>query len=124
MKRMNRWFAAALAAVLALGCISPALALTDEENQEVQIGQQVYQQLAQKGEIIQSSPYYTTLNSIARRIAPVADKKYFAPFHFFLVHESQPNAFSVPGGNVYVTDSMMTFVKNKEELAGVLCHEV
>ena len=35
----------------------------------------------------------------------------------------QPNAFAVPGGNVYVTDSMMTFVKNKEELAGVLCHE-
>ena len=121
---MNRWFAAVLAAVLALGCITPALALTDEESQEVQIGQQVYQQLAQKGEIIHSSPYYTTLNSIARKIAPVADQKYFAPFHFLLVHESQPNAFSVPGGNVYVTDSMMTFVKNKEELAGVLCHEV
>src|SRR6185312_3979680 len=29
----------------------------------------------------------------------------------------------VPGGNVYVTDSMMRFVRNKEELAGVLCHE-
>jgi Zn-dependent protease with chaperone function len=40
------------------------------------------------------------------------------------VHETQPNAFSEPGGNAYVTDSMMTFVKNKEELAGVLCHEV
>jgi predicted Zn-dependent protease len=40
------------------------------------------------------------------------------------VHESQPNAFAVPGGNVYVTDSMMHFVQNKEELAGVLCHEV
>lgn len=121
---MNRWLAATFAAVLALGSTAPVFAYTQEQQQELQIGQQVYQQLSQKGEIIRSSPYYTTLNSIAARITPVADKKYFAPFHFILVHESQPNAFSVPGGNVYVTDSMMTFVKNKEELAGVLCHEV
>jgi beta-barrel assembly-enhancing protease len=121
---MNRFLALVSAAVLALGCAAPALAYTDEEQQELQIGQQVYQQLNQKGEIIRSSPYYTTLNSIAARITPVANKKYFTPFHFILVHESQPNAFAVPGGNVYVTDSMMNFAKNKEELAGVICHEV
>ena len=121
---MNRFVAALGAITLALGCIAPALAYTDQENQELQIGQQVYQQLQQKGEIITSSPYYTTLNSIAARITPVADQKYFVPFKFVLVHESQPNAFAVPGGNVYVTDSMMHFVQNKEELAGVLCHEV
>jgi predicted Zn-dependent protease len=121
---MNRFFAVVIASVLALGSALPAIAYTDQEQQELQIGQQVRRQLAQKGEIIQSSPYYTTLNSIAARITPVANQKYFAPFHFTLVHESQPNAFAVPGGDVYVTDSMMTFVKNKEELAGVLCHEV
>src|SRR4029077_19545163 len=32
-------------------------------------------------------------------------------------------AFSVPGGNVYVTDSLLYFVKNTEELAGTICHE-
>jgi predicted Zn-dependent protease len=121
---MNRFFAVITAAALALACIAPAAAYTDQENQELQIGRQVYQQLQQKGQIIASSPYYTTLNSIASRIAPVANQKYFVPFHFILVHQSQPNAFAVPGGNVYVTDSMMHFVKNKEQLAGVLCHEV
>jgi predicted Zn-dependent protease len=121
---MNRIAAALTALALAFGCLAPALAYSDEENQELQIGQQVYQQLEKKGEIIRSSPYYTTLNSIAARVTPVADRKYFVPFHFILVHESQPNAFAVPGGNVYVTDSMMHFVQNKEELAGVLCHEV
>lgn len=121
---MNRIAAALTAAVFVLANAVPALAYSPEEQQELQIGQQVYQQLKQKGEIIRSSPYYTTLNSIAARIKPVADKKYFVPFHFILVHEKQPNAFAVPGGNVYVTDSMMTFVQNKEELAGVLCHEV
>jgi predicted Zn-dependent protease len=121
---MNRFTAALAALALGFACAAPALAYTQQEQTELQIGQQEYQQLQQKGEIISSSPYYTTLNSIAARITPVADQQYFVPFHFILVHESQPNAFSVPGGNVYVTDSMMKFVQNKEELAGTLCHEV
>lgn len=121
---MKRLAALLISAILMLASAAPALAYSQEEQTELQIGQQEYQQLAQKGEIVQSSPYYTTLNSIAAKIAPVADQHYFVPFHFILVRERQPNAFSVPGGNVYVTTSMMTFVHNKEELAGVLCHEV
>ena len=91
---------------------------------EMQIGQQEYQQLMQKGEIVQSSPYYAVLQPIADKIAAVADPQYFVPFHFILVRERSPNAFSVPGGNVYVTTSMMKFAANQDELAGVLCHEV
>jgi predicted Zn-dependent protease len=90
---------------------------------EKQIGDQVYADLSKKGEIIKGSPLYGVLNPIARRIKAVADPQYDYPFKFILVHEKQPNAFAVPGGNVYVTDSLMQFVKTKEELAGVLCHE-
>lgn len=120
---MNRILAALLTLSLVAGATLPALAYTAEQQQELQIGQQVYQQLAQKGEIIQNSPYYRILDPIAARISRIADPQYFVPFRFILVHESQPNAFAVPGGNVFVTDSMMRFVQNKEELAGVLCHE-
>ncbi|MFN2461926.1 MAG: M48 family metallopeptidase [Candidatus Velthaea sp.] len=116
---MKRIIAAVAALALAAG--TPAAARAD--NTEAQIGQQVYQQLQQKGEIIASSPYYAILNPIAQQIKRVADPQYQYPFNFILVHEKQPNAFAVPGGNVYVTDSLMTFVKNREELAGVLCHE-
>src|SRR5471030_995243 len=93
------------------------------DDSEARIGQQVYAQLQQKGEIITASPYYSILNPIAEQIKRVADPQYQYPFNFILVHEKSPNAFAVPGGNVYVTDSLMTFVKNREELAGVLCHE-
>ena len=106
-------------AALVCTALQPAAA----DQTEDQVGAQVYEQLQQKGEIIPSSPYYNVLNPIAARIKTVVDPQYDRPFHFILVHEKQPNAFSVPGGNVYVTDSLMQFVKNKEELAGVLCHE-
>ena len=116
---MNRL--AALPALIALSCCLAAPAAAAD--QEQQIGQQVYQQLQQKGEIITNSPLYSVLQPIADRIKTVADPQYQYPFHFILVHEKSPNAFAVPGGNVYVTDSLMHFVENKEELAGVLCHE-
>ena len=91
---------------------------------ETELGQAVYDELKTKGEIIASSPLYDTLGPVVEPIAKVAQAHYEHPFKFFLVHETQPNAFSVPGGNVYVTDSLLYFVKNKEELAGTLCHEV
>jgi predicted Zn-dependent protease len=120
----RRAFAVFLTAALALPCAAPAFADQAQNQWEMQAGQQEYQQLAQKGEIVPSSPYYAILNPIAQRIAQVANPQYFTPFHFILVNERAPNAFAVPGGNVYVTMGMMTFAKTQDELAGVLCHEV
>src|SRR6185312_16616895 len=77
-----------------------------------------------KAEIIDSSPLYDSLKPIAEAITRVAQPRYPHPFKFYLVHEAQPNAFATPGGNVYVVDSLLYFVKNKEQLAGTLCHEV
>jgi predicted Zn-dependent protease len=93
-------------------------------DQETELGQAVYKQLLDKREIIESSPLYDTLKPVADAIARVAQPRYPHPFKFFLVHEAQPNAFATPGGNVYVVDSLLYFVKNTEELAGTLCHEV
>lgn len=117
-----RILASVIAAIFVLGSVAPALALTRHQ-WEAQVGQQEYQTLQQQGVILSQSPYYKILNPIAARIGAIADRQYSFPFHFYLVHMKQPNAFAVPGGNVYVTDSMMTFAQNKEELAGVLCHE-
>src|SRR5262249_13311556 len=96
--------------------------LTDDEL-EVSLGQQAYRELEENGEIIHQSKLYDTLNPIAAAITKVVQPRYDHPFKFYLVHEKQPNAFATPGGNVYVTDKLMSFVKNTEQLAGTLCHE-
>jgi predicted Zn-dependent protease len=110
---------------MALFSLSPQPARSQSLAQtEEQIGAQEYATLAGKGEIINASPWYAVLNEVGRKVAAVGDRQYEYPFHFILVNEKGPNAFSVPGGNVYVTLPLMTFVRNKEELAGVLCHEM
>jgi predicted Zn-dependent protease len=88
------------------------------------MGEEVFNQLKAKGEIVESSPLYDELKPIAEAITRAAQPRYNHPFKFYLVHEKQPNAFATPGGNVYVVDSLLYFVKNKEQLAGTLCHEV
>jgi predicted Zn-dependent protease len=109
----------AVAALLTAGA-APA----QQKDAETQVGDATYKELADKAEIIVKSPLYITLHSVTGPVAAVAGRHYNHPFKFILVHEAQPNAFSVPGGNVYVVDSLMTFAKNREELTGVLCHEV
>ena len=94
------------------------------QDEEQQMGQEVFNELKARGEIVESSPLYDQLKPIADAITQVAQRRYNHPFKFYLVHETQPNAFAAPGGNVYVVDSLLYFVKNTEELAGTLCHEV
>jgi len=101
-----------------------ASAQQQNQDEEVQLGQEVFNELKAKGEIIESSPLYDQLKPFADAITRAAQPRYNHPFKFYLVHETQPNAFATPGGNVYVVDSLLYFVKNSEELAGTLCHEV
>jgi predicted Zn-dependent protease len=110
--------------ILTVVCVAQAPRPEPVTDQETELGQQMYQELRVKGEIIESSPLYDSLKPVADAISRVAQSQYPHPFKFFLVHESQPNAFATPGGNVYVVDSLLYFVKNTEELAGTLCHEV
>lgn len=45
-------------------------------------------------------------------------------YRFFLSDYPDTNAFAFPGGLIMVTRKMVSFVKNEDELAGVLAHEL
>jgi predicted Zn-dependent protease len=92
--------------------------------EEKQLGTDTFNELKAKREIITTSPLYDSLKPLASDIARAAQPRYGLPITFYLVHEPQPNAFATPGGNVYVVDELLYFVKNDEELAGTICHEL
>src|SRR6516164_7664664 len=121
---LSRFFILPLLALLSAACVAQVPTPEPVTDQETELGQAAYKQLRDKVEIIDSSPLYDSLKPIADAITRVAQSRYPHPFKFFLVHEAQPNAFATPGGNVYVVDSLLYFVKNTEQLAGTLCHEV
>lgn len=45
-------------------------------------------------------------------------------FSFKIVDQSEPNAFALPGGFVYVSRGLIALLKNEDELACVLGHEI
>ncbi len=125
--RPRRLFMAATPALcFALAsCSSPQSAPQGQNgDDEIQMGQEVFNELKAKGEIVKSSVLYDRLAPMADAVTRAAQPRYGHPFKFYLVHEQQPNAFATPGGNVYVTDALLYFVRNTEQLAGTLCHEV
>lgn len=87
------------------------------------MGAQTFDDLKSQHAIVASSPLYDVLRPLANEITRVVQPEYPYPIHFYIVHSSSPNAFAAPGGNVYVVDSLMYFVHNREELAGTICHE-
>jgi len=45
-------------------------------------------------------------------------------WRFRALRDSQPNAFALPNGSVYVSTGMMTLMDNESQLAAVLAHEM
>ena len=45
-------------------------------------------------------------------------------FQFLLYDQPEANAFTLPGGHVYVSRKLVALVKSEDELAGVLAHEI
>jgi predicted Zn-dependent protease len=107
--------AAALAAM-------PALARADDHAQERSIGDQVYADQRKQGTIIDESPYYGVLHRVGARISNAAAPHWYT-MKWVIVKGKQANAFSVPGGWVYVNEALLKQAENEEELASVLGHE-
>lgn len=112
--------AAALTAVTAAAL--PSEAFADAHDQERQIGNQVYQQLRSQNQIEDTSPWYPALRAVGDKIAAVNQPRWYNQ-NWIIVKGKDVNAFSVPGGNIYVNEALMAQAENEDELASVLGHE-
>ena len=115
---------ALVSVMLAHAAALPATVAQAAQDDELTIGQQTFDELKARSEIIDSSPLYDVLLPVIQPIMQAAQPQYNHPFKVYLVHQAQPNAFATPGGYIYVVDALLYFAKNKEELAGTLCHEI
>ena len=125
MPRLRFWssnfWIVSLLAISRITCVAQAPKVEPVTDQETELGQAMYAKLKDNVEIIESSPLYDSLKPVGDAISRVAQPHYPHPFKFFLKPSLTP---ATPGGNVYVVDSLIYFVKNTEQLAGTLCHEV
>ena len=100
---------------------NPLQAITLEEEQK--LGEQVVREVEARFTLIRDPLLLDYLNRIGQETLQKAGPMPY-PFRFYLIKDSQLNAFSVPGGHIFVTTGILEVMDSEGELAGLLGHEI
>ncbi|HEV8353873.1 MAG TPA: M48 family metallopeptidase [bacterium] len=120
---MKRLLIATFLVLLVAGPAAPVHAQQQNSTaEEIRIGQEAARQLEAQFKVLTDEATVTRLSRVGRAVAAAADRD--LPYTFKAVEIKEPNAVSLPGGFVYVTKGMLSFVRSDHELAAVLAHEV
>jgi len=91
--------------------------------QEVAMGNDIHRQLESEYKIVENGPLAEKVRRIGSDVAAVADRQEFE-YQFYLIDKDEMNAFTVPGGRIYVFKGLAEKLKTDDAIAAVLAHEV
>ena len=63
------------------------------------------------------------VNRIGERLLRFAPQRDFS-YRFYIVDQEAPNAFALPGGQIYVSRGLLLLANSEDELANVIGHEI
>jgi predicted Zn-dependent protease len=102
-----------------------AISLTPD--QEIAIGLQSAPSMAQQhGGLHPDTGYQALVDNVGNKLVKnsiAKDTPYKYEFHL-LADEHTINAFALPGGQIFITQALFSKLKNEDQLAGVLGHEI
>ena len=140
MLRSPRFLAALVGLLVLSGCGTTNVNYVTGENQrgaytwaqEVQIGREADQQIVAQYGVYDDAAVTAYVNRVAQSVLETSaynDPSTPAevrntPFTFRVLDSPVVNAFALPGGFVYVTRGLMSYLENEAQLAVVLGHEV
>jgi WD40 repeat protein len=102
--------------------IDPAKLLFSSQ-QEQELGEIIRQQMESRFRVIEEGQVTSYLKRVGERVGrhlPETGLHY----QFLLYDQPEVQAFSMPGGRVYVSRKMAAYLRNEDELAGLLGHEL
>ncbi len=89
---------------------------------EISIGNKVAEEIAKHMDFIEDPVYTARVRGIFNRLTPYVQRP--LPYNVHIIKEKSPNAFCIPGGNIYVTTGLLEFARSDSELAFVIAHEL
>ncbi len=92
-------------------------------NKEQKLGKKLSEDIEKKYEVIEDLNQNSLINEIGNKLARNSELKKMN-YHFKILNIEGPNAFSIPGGYIYVTYDLFDYVQSDDELAGILAHEI
>lgn len=120
--------------------LSPSLFAKDDQiaketEKDVNLGKEYVEGLEKEITLSTDESLIERVNKIGQALAKIAnenhvpatygDNRHFKfDYVFKVVDDDDVNAFSIPGGFIYVNKGLLSFVESDDELAGVLAHEI
>jgi predicted Zn-dependent protease len=90
------------------------------ERDELRLGDQLNMEVSKKFQVV--SEGQERANRIGQRVARSSPRPNLV-YRFHIIRDKEINAFSGPGGHIYITTALMNLA-NDDELASVLSHEI
>ena len=116
--------------LLLTGCASEFNLATQREeslmygtDKEVAIGDVVSQQIEKQFKMDTDVEVNRRVQQILDRLVPVSDRQDLV-YIIRVLNEEELNAVSLPGGYIYVFKGLIDNIKNDDQLAGVVAHEL
>jgi len=122
---------AAMVVVIASGCVRTDYNVASHQQEytltstdrEVEMGRKIAHQVEEKETVVVDEPMQERVRAIGQRLVAVCDRKELV-YHFTVIKDKEVNAFSLPGGYVFINDGLVKKVATDDELAAVLAHEI
>lgn len=116
------------ALAVAVGCApNPATGRRElslvSESQEIAMGQQAAAEVRQSMGLVPDSALQQYVRAIGLRLAKASERPNL-PWSFDVVDDPAVNAFALPGGSIFVTRGILSYIQNEAELASVIGHEI
>jgi predicted Zn-dependent protease len=93
------------------------------ESQEISLGRQSDKEIVNSLGVYQDSDLDRYIADLGKKLAAVAERPEL-PWTFRVIDDPTVNAFALPGGFIYVTRGILTYMTTEAELAGVVGHEI
>ena len=96
-----------------------ALTLSDEKK----IGREMLDLIKARLSLVEDGEVLTYVQAIGNRIVNQLGNTPYQ-YRFFVINQSVPNAFAVPGGYIFIYRGLIELMTSEGELAGILSHEL
>ncbi|MCK4924176.1 MAG: M48 family metalloprotease, partial [Spirochaetes bacterium] len=93
------------------------------ESQEIQMGRDADEQISASLGLYPDQELAEYVEDLGLRLAANSERPNL-PWTFRVLDDPTVNAFALPGGYIYVTRGILTYLSSEAELAGVVGHEI
>ncbi|MGC8493121.1 MAG: M48 family metalloprotease [Syntrophobacteraceae bacterium] len=102
--------------------LAPGGASSMSLSEENALGNKIIKLIRKSEPFIEDGEILTYVNEVGQRIVRQVGVTPYK-FRFFVIDESIPNAFSVPGADVFIYRGIIEMMSSEDELAAILGHE-